>query len=764
VLTGRPQIDGQKCDVYGLLWAIVTTGRHLICTGLLVAALVCTLSQAQAAKPTKTPSATFDELALAAEDAQLQGRFDDAVAAYKEALHLHPNWDEGWWYLGTLLYDDDRYSDAIQAFQKMTELKPQIGSAWVFLGLCEFQVKDYKNAFGHLQRAQSLGFQDTPEVEQVGIYHLALLHNLRGEFEKSRSLLITEFNQHQIPEQLYPVLGMTLLRVPLLPDEVDPSKEALIHSAGNVAASLLRGDPASADQGFAQLLQDYPDTPYIRYSYAEMLTAGGRYEEAERLLKEEGKMNPTSALTQERLAWVALQTGDLEAASSAAQRAVELDPRSAEAHRTLAAVEKASGKDALATKEGAAAKAMTSSGSLVDMKQLEAYKRSVAHPSAPLSRSAAATAEFEDAARQAAAAQKAGNRDEAATNYERAVRIRPEWEEGWRQLGAVYYMQERYLDAIRAFKNAVALDASHAEVWTVLGLSEYETADYKNALIHLERGKDMGFGGNATAIKFATYHLALLLNLQGQFDQATDLLIPQVGPGPMSDQINGVLGLALLRMPLVPSQVEQSKQALVVEASQTAALLAKSKYDEAFPLFEDMLKKYPNTPYLHFAYGDALAYISRYDEAETQLREEIKVTPESPLAYTRLASVLLTLHRPDGALTAAEKAVQLTPDSADGYYMMGRAELELGNIDEAINALEHARKLAPTSPGVHFNLAKAYTRAKRPEDAQRERAAFERLNAQVQKTQAGDTDVYGGAHDRAPAVPQQPKTPASTPN
>jgi len=280
----------------------------------------------------------------------------------------------------------------------------------------------------------------------------------------------------------------------------------------------------------------------------------------------------------------------------------------------------------------------------------------------------------------------------------------------------------------------------------------------------LERGKDMGFGGNATAIKFATYHLALLLNLQGQFDQATDLLIPQVGPGPMSDQINGVLGLALLRMPLVPSQVEQSKQALVVEASQTAALLAKSKYDEAFPLFEDMLKKYPNTPYLHFAYGDALAYISRYDEAETQLREEIKVTPESPLAYTRLASVLLTLHRPDGALTAAQKAVQLTPDSADGYYMMGRAELELGNIDEAINALEHARKLAPTSPGVHFNLAKAYTRAKRPEDAQRERAAFERLNAQVQKTQAGDTDVYGGAHDRAPAVPQQPKTPASTPN
>jgi tetratricopeptide (TPR) repeat protein len=727
--------------------------------------LICaSQGHAQTVHPSEAKSITFDELALDAEDAQTQGRFDDAAAAYRQALQLRPNWEEGWWYLGTLNYDADHYPDAIQAFQKVTELKPEIGAAWGFLGLCEFQVKNYKSAFTHLEKARLLGFQDTPEAEQVAIYHLALLHNLRGEFEKSRSLLIAEFAQRQIPEELYPVLGMTLLRVPLLPDEVDPSKEALIHAAGSAAALLLRGDATAALQGFDQLLKDYPDVPYIRYSYAEMLAAGGKYEDAERLLKEESKINPTGALTQERLAWLALQTGDLETASAAAEKAMRLDPRSPEAHRTLAAVDKASGKAALAAKEDAAAKALASTPSLVDTKQVQAYKKGVTGSVPAPARSAARVAEFDDAARQAAAAQKAGNRQEAAANYERAVKIRPEWEEGWRQLGAIYYMQARYPDAIKAFKNSVALDTSHAEVWTVLGLSEYETADYKNALIHLERGKEMGFGGNPAAIKFATYHLALLLNLQGQFDQATDLLIPQVGPGPMSDQINGVLGLAMLRMPLVPNQVEESKQALVVEASQTAALLAKSKYDEAFPKFDDMLNKYPNTPYLHYAYGDALAYISRYDEAETQLREEIKVTPDSPLAYIRLASVLLTLHRPGDALVIAQKAVQLAPDSADAFYMLGRAQLEIGSTDEAINALEHAGKLAPTSPGVHFNLAKAYTKAKRPEDAQRERAAFERLNAQAQKTQSADTDVYGGAHDRAPAVPEETKKGTLPPN
>ena len=48
------------------------------------------------------------------------------------------------------------------------------------------------------------------------------------------------------------------------------------------------------------------------------------------------------------------------------------------------------------------------------------------------------------------------------------------------------------------------------------------------------------------------------------------------------------------------------------------------KYDEAFPKFEGMLSKYPDTPYLHFAYGDALAYISRYDEGIVQLKENTR--------------------------------------------------------------------------------------------------------------------------------------------
>jgi cytochrome c-type biogenesis protein CcmH/NrfG len=66
---------------------------------------------------------------------------------------------------------------------------------------------------------------------------------------------------------------------------------------------------------------------------------------------------------------------------------------------------------------------------------------------------------------------------------------------------------------------------------------------------------------------------------------------------------------------------------------------------------------------------------------------------------------------------------------------LGRASLETGDLDAAIRELELAAKLSPASPEIHFNLAKAYTRAKMPEKAQRERDIFSGLN-EAQKPKA----------------------------
>lgn len=96
---------------------------------------------------------------------------------------------------------------------------------------------------------------------------------------------------------------------------------------------------------------------------------------------------------------------------------------------------------------------------------------------------------------------------------------------------------------------------------------------------------------------------------------------------------------------------------------------------------------------------------------------------------------------------------------------MGRAFLDLKQYEEAVRELETASRLAPSSPEVHFNLAKAYTKAKRPEDAERERETFTRLNELVEQEKSKHgSQTYAGSHGQTGLTPvQNPEQKKSTP-
>ena len=675
---------------------------------------------------TSATSQNFETLAANALSAREAGKTDDAIRNYQAAVELRPSWDEGWWYLGTLLYDTDHFAEAIPALHHFVELDPKVGAGWAFLGLCEFETGDYPDAFVHLKSAQALGFADSPDVEKVALYHLALLLNLHGEFERGIELLVQSFGPSQFPDQIKTALGLALLRVPLLPVQVDPAKDSLVHAAGETASLLANHEMDAALGSFEQMLRDYPNTPYLHYGYGVALTAASHFEQADTQLREEIRITPHSEVAYKALAQALQSQGKSEEAAKASREALELAKRPTD----------------------------------VDPAQITRYALArgadVARSSANIvpqsaTRSTSTTTDFKDKARLAEAARQNGKIEEAALLYESALQGHPDWQEGWRQLGTLAYMRGRYPEAISALQQSVALDPKQPDTWTLLGLSEFETKDYKNSLIHLEHGRTLGFSGNAAAVRVSRYHLALLLNLNGNFDRAIALLIPEVEPGALSEEIQFVMGMALLRIPSLPDQVDPTMRSLVREAGEAAVLLSQSYYDKAFPIFDRMVREHPATPFLHYAYGDALASASQYDEAQTELKEETRVNPTSEIAYIRLASIAVLLHDSASAIADGKKAVALAPETAEAHYILGRALLEEGDSAAAIRELEVARRFAPNSPKVHFNLARAYTQANRSAEAQQERAEFERLNAQMpgQSGSYGDRAARGSAADAA---------------
>jgi tetratricopeptide (TPR) repeat protein len=83
-------------------------------------------------------------------------------------------------------------------------------------------------------------------------------------------------------------------------------------------------------------------------------------------------------------------------------------------------------------------------------------------------------------------------------------------EQSWQQATQLFAVA-RYAESIPPLKATIAANPDNGTAWAMLGLAEFETKDYDNALLHLQKGASLGLGGSAVAVRLAKYRLALLL-------------------------------------------------------------------------------------------------------------------------------------------------------------------------------------------------------------------------------------------------------------
>jgi Flp pilus assembly protein TadD len=76
-----------------------------------------------------------------------------------------------------------------------------------------------------------------------------------------------------------------------------------------------------------------------------------------------------------------------------------------------------------------------------------------------------------------------------------------------------------------------------------------------------------------------------------------------------------------------------------------------------------------------------------------------------------------------------------------GHYILGRLLLDNGETDQSIGELQEASALLPDEPKFYFALSRAYTRAKRKEEAERARQTFLRLSQQAEQVRGGGLGV-----------------------
>ena len=353
---------------------------------------------------------------------------------------------------------------------------------------------------------------------------------------------------------------------------------------------------------------------------------------------------------------------------------------------------------------------------------------------------AADNAAFEAAVRQGDEARQAGRLPEAVDSYSKALRLRPNWAQGWWHVGTILYDGDQYLPARDAFRNLVTYDPKNGPAWGMLGLCEYQTREYDRAVNSLQRGRVLGLGGNQELETVVRYHTALLYIRFEQFEVAFEILREFMRTGNESPRIVEAFGLTLLRLPFLPSEIPPDKREQVLLAGRAGFGMAALRRDEARRAFDELLARYPNAPNVHYAFG---VYLLTQD-AEAAVKEfdrELEISPSHVPSMVQLAFEYLKRKEYETGLPWAEKAVALAPRMFPARNVLGRLLLELGQTERAIKELEAGAQLAPESSQMHYALARAYTRAGRKAEAAREREIFQRLeklNAQREGQQTDD--------------------------
>ena len=338
---------------------------------------------------------------------------------------------------------------------------------------------------------------------------------------------------------------------------------------------------------------------------------------------------------------------------------------------------------------------------------------------------------FEELSSAAQKAYEADHPEQAAQLYARAVKLKPDWPQGWWAIGMIAYERDQYPECRDALTRMVSLDGSAPAGWTLLGLCEFRTKQYDSAFEHLKKGHMLvpADHGGGPLLDMADFHLAMLLTRQGAFEVAQELLMRVARRVHNNPAMMFAAGMASLRMPVLPADVPANQQEVVTLAGKAFWDLATQEPDVAEADFKTLISKYPKFPNVHYFYGTYLA--ARHpDECAAEFLQELKVSPGSVPARVELTLRYVLDRKLDDALKFAREAVALSPDSVGAQLALAQALRAQGNDQAALAAYLQAKRLDPVSPKIRLYIVNAYRALDRIDDMRREMAEYDRLKAE----------------------------------
>jgi len=283
----------------------------------------------------KQSSSAFTALSQRAAAARDADRLDEAAGLYSKALAMRPGWEDGWWSLGTLEYDQDHYAKAARAFERLLGLKGTNGTAHAMLGLCQFELGQDGPALKNLLAAEELGVVKDQQLRKVALFHMGVLQLRAGKFSAARETLgKLAADKVDTPELIQALGSAALLLKPRTAPEIFSDTAKTLDTVGKAEALLARKDFGPARELYANATREAPEFPNLHLAFGRFLLDAREADDAVREFQVELNRNPKNVNALLEIATARYQS-DSKDGIKYAEEAVKLAPQIPFSHYIL---------------------------------------------------------------------------------------------------------------------------------------------------------------------------------------------------------------------------------------------------------------------------------------------------------------------------------------------------------------------------------------------------------------------------------------------
>ncbi len=299
----------------------------------------------------------------------------------------------------------------------------------------------------------------------------------------------------------------------------------------------------------------------------------------------------------------------------------------------------------------------------------------------------------------------------------------------------------RYEEAIDQYKRALVILPDNQTIRFNLSMAYYKAALFPEVVTELTKflASDPA-GQEAMTAKLVLADSQIRL---GEYKKVIDLLTPLSQADPSNHTIAYLLGSAhisqgdLAKGQQVINEVFRDENSAEARLLMGSMLLTADDAQNALKEMERAIELNPNLPTLQAWYGRTLMRLGDGERAKIAFKKELASNANDFESNLYIGILFRQDKQTDEALTYLSRAIRLRPRDQYARYHLAAVYASGGKPAEALPLLEGVVKEYPDFIEARVLIASVYYRLNRKEDADREKAIIQKLNAEQQAKQPG---------------------------